>query len=196
MTTVRLTADNSSDAAELGIAREATRRERDDLARIARIARMSARVARTSVAQREAELLADVEAQLSAVYKFDKPLWAEITSEAEQAITAAHEKLAARCRELGIPEEFRPSLHLGWRGRGENAFADRRAELRRKAQTRIAAVGKAAKAQIERAEADVLIELLAAGLTTDSAQAFLAAMPTAEQLMPPVALVELEGRSA
>jgi hypothetical protein len=193
MPNIPTTPDKPSDTAEVGTAREATRREREDLARIARL---RARVARTSVAQREAELLAGVEEQLSAVYKFDAPLWSEITREAEHAVTAAHEKLAARCRELGIPEEFRPNLHLGWASRGENTVTARRAELRKKAQSRIAATGKAAKAAIERAEAEVLTELLASGLTTDAARGFLAAMPTAQTLMPPVALVELESRSA
>ena len=108
--------DNSPANAEPGPARAATRRKREDLARIARL---RARVARTSVAQREAELLASVEQQLSAQYAVDAPVWSEITTEAKRAVTAADEELAARCRELGIPEEFRPSLNIGWYGRGE-----------------------------------------------------------------------------
>ena len=72
----------------------------------------------------------------------------------------------------------------GWYGRGENSTAERRVELRKVATTRIDALAKAAKTHIERRSVEIQTELLAGRLTTDAAQAFLAAMPTADQLMP------------
>jgi hypothetical protein len=50
--------------------------EREDLSRVVRL-RM--KVAKTAADQRGKELLADVEAQLSAKYKFDDEVWADIT---------------------------------------------------------------------------------------------------------------------
>ena len=58
--------------------------------------------------------------------------------------------IAARCESLGIPARFAPTVEFSWRGRGENAIAKRRAELRAVAKSRIAAIEKAAITQIER----------------------------------------------
>lgn len=169
-----------------------TRAERDDLAKVARL---RARVARTAVVQREAELLADVEEQLSAEYAFADEAWAEITKGAAEAVAEADRQVAELCRARGIPEEFRPRLNIGWHGRGSNAVAGRRAELRKVAQTRIAAASKGAKAAIEAKEAEVLTELLAGGLTSEAARSFLESIPTAAALMPVLQVRELEGGS-
>lgn len=170
-----------------------TKAERGELAKIARL---RARVARTAVAQREAELLADVEAQLSATYSFDDATWADVTAAAKAAVASADAEVARRCAELGVPAEFRPSLFLHWWDRGENAVSKRRAELRKRAQTRIAAEGLAAKAAIERVEAEVLTSIYVGALDTAAAHEFLASIPTAESLMPPMRLAELEARGA
>lgn len=166
-----------------------TRAERTDLARLTRA---RARVAKAAVVQREAELLADVESQLSAAYSFDDDAWADVTRAAQSAVAEADEQVAERCRQLGIPERFRPSLYVGWSGRGENATAARRGELRKLAQTHIAAAGKAAKAQIEARAVEVEGEIVAAGLTTEAARAFLRSIPEPAELMPTLALGELE----
>jgi hypothetical protein len=163
--------------------------ERDDLARVIRL---RAKVAREAVAQRESEQLAGVEEQLAARYRADHKLWADITAEAEDAVNKADAQIAKICREHGIPEEFRPSLHLNWYGRGENAEKDRRAELRKVAQARIAATGKAAKTAIGAKEADLLTAVIRGGLTSNEARALLESLPSVEQLMPPIALHELE----
>jgi hypothetical protein len=93
---------------------------------------------------------------------------------------------------MGIRPQFRPQLVLQWYGRGENASRDRRAELRKAAQTRIAALGKEAKTAIDARTAEVLTELIAGGLESEAARAFLATIPTAEDLMPRLTLPELE----
>ena len=61
---------------------------------------------------------------------------------------------------------------------------ERRAELRRVAQTRIEALQQAAIVRIEAAKVEGLTLLARDGLESAEAQAFLAAMPTAEILMP------------
>jgi hypothetical protein len=166
-----------------------TRRDRDDLAKVARL---RAKVAKDGVAQREAELRADVEEQLSARYKASDAAWSEITKQAKEAVDLADQEIARICRERGVPEEFRPYLSLGWYNRGENAEASRRAELRKLAQTRIAAAGRQAKTAIEAKTAEVLTQLIAGGLESSEARVFLESIPTAQQLMPPVTIAELE----
>jgi hypothetical protein len=167
-----------------------TRREREDLAKVTRL---RAKVAKDGITAREAALLADVEEQLSAVYRFDHDAWADITRHAEQVVAEADKQIAQRCRELGIRESFRPRLSLSWYDRGENASRERRSELRKAAQTKIAAMGKDAKMAIDARAADVLTELIAGGLESADAKAFLESIPTADQLMPRLTLSELEG---
>jgi hypothetical protein len=170
---------------------EISKTDRNELASIVRL-RM--RVAKAAVAQREAELLAKVEEELSAIYKADSAAWAAITKEADRLVREADAEIARICREQGIPEEFRPGLGLGWYGRGVNAEASRRAELRALAKARIDAAGKAAKTAIEARSAEVLTELIAGGLESEAARAFIASIPTVEQLMPPLAVAELEAK--
>ncbi len=169
---------------------EMTKAERIDLAKLVR---MRAKVARTEVDQRAAELRADAEEQLAAIYRADDPVWAEITQAAKTAVAEADEQIELLCRERGIDPEFRPSLNVSWYGRGANALASRRAELRKVAEGRVDAASKGAKHQIEAESVRVQTELLAAGLTTAAAGAFLVAMPTAEQLMPRLDVRELGG---
>jgi hypothetical protein len=164
--------------------------EREELASVARL---RARVARKAVDARKAELLADAEAQLSAKYEFDEKVWADITRQAEEAVKAADEQIAQICRDKGVPENFRPTLHLGWFSRGENASKERRAELRKRAQTRIEALAVKAAAAIEAKEAEVRTRLIAGGLESNEAKAFLESIPTPTQLMPPIAIGDLDG---
>jgi hypothetical protein len=93
-------------------------------------------------------------------------------------------------------EEFRPSLRLGWIGRGENLMKDRRAELRRVAQTKIAAIEAQAVAEIERQSVEVQTRLVAGSLGSASAVAFLEAMPGPAELMPALAVGDLEAQRA
>ncbi len=161
-----------------------TRRDREDLARLARLRE---RVAKTSASQRKAELLADFERQLGAIHSYDDDeTWRALKDDAQQAVDEADRRVAERCRELGIPSRFRPFLHLSWHGRGENAAKERRAELRRIATTRLDALEKQAKAEIEARSAVIQTEILAGGLETSAARAFLESMPTPEALMPPL----------
>ena len=166
-----------------------TPRERSDLSALVR---KRERVAKTDARQRAAELLADIEAKLAARFEAEDQRWAAVTVEAQKAVDAANQEIARICREMGVPEDFRPGLHLGWYSRGENASRERRTELRRVASTRIAAMELAAKAEIERGSLDAQTALLAGGLTTDAARAVLAALPTVEALMPGLSVDELE----
>jgi hypothetical protein len=111
---------------------------------------------------------------------------------AEKMVAEADAEIAKRCRDLGIRPEFRPGLGLAWYGRGENAEAARRTELRKVAQTRLEANARAAKVEVERQVAALLTDLAASALSSDDAKAFQDEMPTPEQLMPGVTILELE----
>lgn len=167
-----------------------TRTERMELSKLAR---MRARVAIAKVAQRASELRSDVETQLSATYDFGDAAWAEITEAADLYVKDAARQVAAKCDALGIPRDLAPNLSLGWYDRGQSAIPKRRAELRKTAQTKIDAIAKQAKFTIEANALDVQTELLAGGLTTSAAHAFLAAMPTPEALMPAIDVKMLGG---
>jgi hypothetical protein len=113
-----------------------------DREELAKILTARERVAKSVVEQRAAELLADVEQQLATRYTISDEAWHDLTAAAKAAVKAADSEIAERCRTLGIPEQFRPGLSLGWYDRGENADKERRVELRLVAKTRIDALAK------------------------------------------------------
>ena len=120
--------------------------------------------------------------------------WAEVSREAEEKIKKLDTEIAKRCRALGIPEAFRPQLSVDWYGRGENATKERRRELRVAAVSELQARAQKAKCVIDQAEAEVLTQLTAQGLTTEAARTFLETMPSVEKLMPKLQLADLEKR--
>ena len=166
-----------------------TRGERDNLSTLVR---QRERLLKTLAAQRSAELMADVEAQLARIYDFDEDdTWAAATEVAEEAIKEAQAEIAERCQELGIPPEFAPGIHMGWYRRGSNAINERRVELRRVAKTRIDATEKAAKTAIEQWSLNARTELIAPSLTSDAAKEFLEQLPSVQSLMPELDAVAL-----
>lgn len=164
-------------------------------AELSKLARLRFRLLRRNLVVQGDEQLAHVEQQLAAEYPEDDPRWEEITEAAREAVMKADAAVAKRCREIGIPESFRPR-HAVWYDRGDNAFKERRAELRRVAQAKIeAAVGRA-QIEVDRAEVALLTKLTAAGLCSEDGVKFLETdMPNIERLMPKLSLPELEQRS-
>ena len=104
--------------------------------------------------------------------------------------------LEARCLARGIRPEFRPRIQMAWMSRGANGSSERRAELRKTAQARIAHLEATAKRQIEAASIEAQTILVSGGLQSDEARTFLASMPTADELMPPLTLAELDPLAA
>jgi len=166
-------------------------RERHELAQLVR---RRANGAKEMAALRAAELLADFESQMACEYAFDSDeTWSAAMRAAMDAYHEAVAMIERRCEDLGIPKAFAPSLAPpAWWSRGENAVAARRVELRKVAQTRIAALVKAAKVQIEQASLETQTTLVAGGLDSDAARAFLDAMPTPEALMPRLSMAEVQ----
>lgn len=105
-----------------------TKGERDALIQLIR---RQAQVKKTGAVARSKELFADLEHQLGTIYSYDDDaVWKAATESAQEEVARAQAIVAARCKELGIPEDLAPSLSFGWCGRGANAVASRRAELR------------------------------------------------------------------
>ena len=163
--------------------------ERDDLIRLAK---SRARLAKAEADERAKILLAEAEDLMAAEYDARDQLWAEATAIAEEACSKANEVITARCVDLGIPAKDAPRLELRWRSRSPE-FADtgRRAELRKKATTQLAALTAAAKTRIDRAALETETALIAGSLESGDARAFLERMPTADQLMPSLSLDDL-----
>lgn len=158
--------------------------ERDDLLSLVK---KRERVLKKAAEQREAEMVAEFEAQVSAIHGWDTDdVFDKVKTMAEEEIKALNVKVAARCEELGIPEEFRPSLNLYWDSRREAAYPARRAELRRKAKTHAAQVRAEAETKIEVLSLQAQTDLLSTGLTSDAAQTFLSGLADIKALMPQV----------
>ena len=153
---------------------------------------MNTKVARNGLEARSAELMAAFEERLAATYPANDPRWSDIVEAAEAAVAEADRQVREACLAAGVPEEFRPALTLGWRSRGSNGAAERRAELRRLATARLAAQSKAAGYELDRQEARVCTEILSDGLRSEAARGILASIPSAAQLMAPLDLVEIE----
>ena len=123
--------------------------------------------------------------QLTTEFDAHDALWAEAVTIAEEYVGKANAQIALQCMDLVIPAAEAPRILTSWLSRGPS-YADRtrRAELRKLAETRLTALTKTAKAAIGDRLLDVETELIAGGLQSDQAKAFLDLMPTAEELMP------------
>ena len=166
---------------------------KSERASLLQVARLRARVAKDQVVAFAAKLKADFEKQLDAHYPWDSDkTWTEMAKFMEKAKQEAQAKVAARNRELGIPEWAAPRISWGWQDQNQQATKERRAELRRLAATQMDAMIKAAKSKVDEASLAIQTELHANGLTSEAAKAFLEKMPTPEALMPSIEISALE----
>jgi hypothetical protein len=133
-----------------------------------------------------------MEEQLAAAYRADHQRWQAITEDAERRVKEWDDQIAAICRDMGVPEEFRPGLTLSWYSRGENASGARRAELRKVGEARIAELETAGQAVIEVRSVQIQRELVSGGLRSEEAKRLLASLPSADELMPELSLEQLE----
>ncbi len=169
-----------------------TKGEREDLQRLIR---QREKVLKSAAKQRSAEMLADFANAMGSEFAFDDDaVWKKATEEAEREVAKAQKAVAARCRELGIPDRFAPSLTLHWRNRGSDNIVDKRkGELRRIALTRIEAIEQKAIVEIEQACLEAQTRIAIAGLTSEAATAFVRALPSIETLMPALSYAEVAG---
>jgi hypothetical protein len=168
-----------------------TRTERQDLLQICRQRERVAKAEAVSIAARRK---AEFEAQLARVYHFDEDeVWRAAHKAVKRAAQQANEQIAAHCRQLGIPSWAQPEIdEPHWYGRGENATRERRAELTKVAHAKIEQHLKEAKHAIERASVEIQTQLVADGLQSADAKAFLEAMPAPALLMPAVTVKDIQ----
>jgi hypothetical protein len=169
-----------------------TKSEREDLQRLVR---QREKVMKSAAAQRSAELLADFENQMGQEWAFDQDeTWAQAAVAAKHFVDKCQEQIATRCRELGIPDRFAPSLSVNWQHRGYgNLVEKRRSELRTMARSRIAAIERKAITEIELSCLKAQEAIAVAGLTSDAAKAFIETLPTIDSLMPPLSFEAIAG---
>jgi hypothetical protein len=169
-----------------------TRAEREELQRLVR---QREKVLKSAVKQRSAELLADFENQMGQEYSFDQDeVWQQATKAAEAVVAKAQAQVHARCRELKIPDRFAPRLELDWHCRGYEVES-RRKELRRMAQTQVAAIEQKAVVEIELSCLKAQEQLALASLTSDAAKLFIEQLPSVELLMPKLSFSEMAGEA-
>jgi hypothetical protein len=71
------------------------------------------KLAKAMAAERSAELLAEFERHISAIYKWsDSEVWAKAHAKAQAAAAEAQIVIGRECKRLGIPSTFQPSLHM------------------------------------------------------------------------------------
>jgi hypothetical protein len=171
-----------------------TKAERDDLVRLIK---QRERVAKSTAEQRSAIMLADFEREISAIHTFDKnEVWRAAMDAGVEAAKKANEAIIAEADRLGIPPEFRPRVQWHWESRCENAYRERRAELRKVATAEIAAMEKTARVQIEARSIEAQTEIIANGLDSEAAIAFLEKLPPIETLMPALDPITIQRKIA
>src|SRR5262245_35972447 len=79
-----------------------TKGEREDLQRLIR---QREKVLKSAAKQRSAELIADFENQMGSEFSFDDDaVWERAAKATKHEVARAQKLIAARCRELGIPD--------------------------------------------------------------------------------------------
>ena len=171
-----------------------TKAERDDLVRLVK---QREKVAKTAAEQRSAAMLAEFEQAISAVHTFDtNEVWSAAVAAAVEAAKEANVKVAEEAKRLGIPQEFQPKLTFTWQRRGENEYQQRRAELRRVAKAEIEAIESMARVQIEAQSVEAQTKIIAEGLNSENAIAFLKSMPPIETMMPALDVATIQAKLA
>jgi hypothetical protein len=172
--------------------RQLSRHETHDLSMIIKD---RTKVLRAHAEAQAAACLADFEKKLSTIYAWDQDeVWAKAKARADEVVRESQEAIRKRCKELGIPATFAPDVGLSWHGRGENALAWRRTELRRVAKAAIEAMKAAAVTKIEKQSLDLRTQVVAMGLLSSDAKLFLESLAPVDDAMRALDFTEIERR--
>lgn len=186
-----MSAQNEAAEPDAG-ARRLSRNETHDLSMIIKD---RTKVLKAHAEEQAAACLAQFEKQMAAVYSWDQDeVWKAAAEEAMKAAQDAQARVAKRCAEMGIPKTFAPAIAMTWQGRGENALAHRRAELRAVAKAEIAAMTRAAITKIEKQGLDLRTQVVAMGLLSSDAKLFLESLAPVEDAMRALDFHEMEKR--
>jgi hypothetical protein len=170
--------------------RKLSRNETHDLSMIIKD---RSKVLRAHAEEQAAACVADFERQMATVYTFDQDeVCKKATDEARRVVEQSQDTIAKRCKALGIPASFAPSISATWQGRGENMLAARRTELRRVAKASIDAMTKAAITKIEKQALDLRTQVVGMGLLSPDAKLFLESLAPVEDSMRSLDFGEIE----
>ncbi len=100
-----------------------TKGEREDLQRLVR---QREKVLESAAKLRSADVRADFENQMGSEYAFDDDeVWADALKAADAEVAKAQKRIAARCRERGIPERFHAVANVEYRNASPPASTSR-----------------------------------------------------------------------
>lgn len=174
---------------------EPRRLSRNETHDLSMIIKDRSKVLKAHAEEQAAACMADFEKKMATIYTWDQDeTWKKATEEAMRVVKESQEAIGLRCKELGIPPTFAPSISASWAGRGENMLASRRAELRRVAQSSIAAMTKAAITKIEKQSLELRSQVVGMGLLSAEAKMFLESLAPIEDSMRSLDFGEIEKR--
>ena len=136
----------------------------------------------------------ELDRELEATWAVEDFELGEMWKELEQIADDANAKIAARCDELGIRPELRPSIMTGFGRR--HVTRERRARLRQMAKDENDAAIKHATHQVAVWKLQARTELVRDGLTSDAAVGFLESMPAPADLLPAITADDLRALTA
>lgn len=150
------------------------------------------KVLRADVEARRAELEAELEERITARFAEQDKQWSDAMFLIKEAAREANRKANDVLRGLDIDAlDSSREYEIVTVTSISKPVAERNV-LRRNGVARINAQVKAAQLQLDRQEADLLTRLVANGLETDEARAFLGEIPTVSALVPADRLLALE----
>jgi hypothetical protein len=150
------------------------------------------KVLRAEVEARRAELAVELEERVAAKFAEEDKRWADAMFLIDEAAREANRKANDVLRGLDIDAVDTSKEYSIVSNRGITKPATERNVMLRNGAKRIDAQVKAAYLQLDRQEAELLTRLVANGLESDEARAFLGEIPTVSALVPADRLLELE----
>ncbi len=167
--------------------------ERRDLTRLVRQREI---LLKKDAAERSARLTADFERQLAEKYYFSPGMEGKMEKIAEEEAENARARVKERCKQEGVPAHFidRVNVHAHVTSDSCHFQSDYSAagKLRKTAEAEIKAEEKTALVAIQRESLALQTEIVATGLGSATAHAFLERFSAIEVLMPPLDLLRIE----
>jgi hypothetical protein len=169
-----------------------TQLSKSDRDALIQIAKERARQGDREIDARRKVLIALVLDQVTAEYSARDELWAGAIAEIEEMEAKVNAQIRDTLARWGIPAKHAPRHIGGWLPRSsEYADRNRRAELTKLAEARLDGIIAQAKAKSQAGWLDIRERLITEGLDSDEARSLVAAMPTVEQLLPPLTIEDL-----
>lgn len=160
------------------------------------ITKQRTRAARAEVIARAGAMLAEFERSMQDELGPQDEALGALHSEAEEHLAKINSLLRAKCQTIGVPTQWAPVFTVTFPAKDGTLITKRRAEMRKVATSRLAALKTNALLEIERSESTLLTELITTQLLAKPAAEWLAQLPTAQALMPDVTFAAVASISA